>query len=225
MFFAPAFVTLSALATFAFALTGPKVLVPAKDQWWVAKSSNVLTWDCHNTQAIQFGVYIKNKDPNVLSGPLGIIARLENTVCSKEIDLQQVKLNVGPGYTILITNVVNQTDVLSQSEEFEIKPLGSPYPTPPASSTGGSIPPSSSNLFPSALASDAGTGTGTGVGNIPPGLSYVLPPALVTGTGTGTGTSANSQNTGIGSNGASSCKSSLGYSFAVVGGLVGLIVA
>ncbi|KAG7086827.1 hypothetical protein E1B28_002748 [Marasmius oreades] len=180
MFFAPAFVTLSTLTTLAFAATGPPITVPAKDQWWVAQSSNVLTWDCHNSQATQFGVYVTNKDPKVFSGALGIIAILQNDVCSKEITLQQVNLNAGTGYTILFTDPVNQTNILSQSDEFEIKPLGSPYPTPPGSSTG-------------------------------------------SGTGTGTGTSANSQSTG--KNGASSYKSSLGYSFAAVGALVGLIAA
>ncbi|KAL0569188.1 hypothetical protein V5O48_012786 [Marasmius crinis-equi] len=150
MYFAPALVTLSTLFTAASALTGPKILVPSKDNWWVAKSSNVLTWDCNNSQAMNFTVIIKNADPstNLNNGGIAFIAQQENSQCSKEITQNQSNQAAAKGYTIVFANPLNNSDIYSTSEEFEIKPLGSSYPT----------------STPSASPSSTGSGTGTAAG-------------------------------------------------------------
>jgi hypothetical protein len=43
-------------------------------------------------------------------------------------------LNVGTGYTIRFINPVNISDIYAESEQFEVKPKGSPYPTIPTPS-------------------------------------------------------------------------------------------
>ncbi|KAJ8073361.1 hypothetical protein AAF712_011374 [Marasmius tenuissimus] len=183
MHFAPAFVTLSTLVTYAAAAAsgvGPKITVPSKDNWWVAKSSNVLTWDCNNSQRNNFTVIITNPNPatKLNNGGLAFIATQENSQCTKEITQLQSSQEAATGYKILFANPLNNSDVYSESEEFEIKPLGSAYPS---SSSAGSTP-----------------------------------------TGSTSGQAA--QSTG-GGNGAASYKASLGYGFAAVGALVGLLAA
>ncbi|KAF9255759.1 hypothetical protein L218DRAFT_950517 [Marasmius fiardii PR-910] len=168
MFFAPAFVTLSALVTFASALTGPKIILPTADKWWVAQSTNVLTWDCKNSQATQFGVYISNKDPKVLQGNLAIFAQLDNTVCSKEVTQLQVTQPAATGYTLLFTNIVNQTDVYSQSDEFEIKPLGSAYPQT------SSVAPSGTGTAAGSSSSGGSSGGNNGASSHKSSLGYGL---------------------------------------------------
>ncbi|KAK1231073.1 hypothetical protein PQX77_005820 [Marasmius sp. AFHP31] len=182
MHFAPAFLTLSTLATYAAAAAsgvGPKILVPNKDNWWVAKSSNVLTWDCNNSQRNNFTVIITNANPatKLNNGGLAIIATQENSQCSKEMTQLQSSQEAATGYKLLFANPLNNTDVYSESDEFEIKPLGSAYP--------------------SSTASQGPTGSTSGQA---------------------------AQSTG-GGNGAASYKASLGYGFAAVGALVGLLAA
>ncbi|KAF5383180.1 hypothetical protein D9615_004898 [Tricholomella constricta] len=119
-----------------------KILSPGADVWWVAKSLNTLTWTCKDPAALQtFTVLVANKDQKVLTAPIAIIGVQNNFDCSKTITQDQISAPPGTGYTILFANTLNQTDVFAKSEEFEIKPLGSAYPTStPGINTGGPSP-------------------------------------------------------------------------------------
>lgn len=124
-------------ATFAAAQNLFSISVPSSTNWWVGKSSNVMTWDCTNSQAVAVGnftVLISNVNQNVLAGDLAFIAIQQNSQCSVAIGSGQVNQSPATGYTLLFANPFNSSDVYTTSEEFEIKPLGSLYPSQVSSS-------------------------------------------------------------------------------------------
>jgi len=159
------------LATASFALAGLATLAqgfsvtsPNANTWWVAKSLNVLNWDCKATDApATFTVLIANKDPKVLVAPLAIIGIENNFDCSKEISQDQSNQAAGTGYTILLADPLNNTHVYATSDEFEIKPLGSTYPSQASPSAGGSN-----------AASGSGSATGTSSGAKPTNSNSAL---------------------------------------------------
>jgi len=56
---------------------------PTSKLWWVAKSTNVMAWDCQSPQAIvinNFTVLISNINPAIFLGPLAIIAIQDNSM-------------------------------------------------------------------------------------------------------------------------------------------------
>lgn len=137
------FARLSLLAlatTLISAVAGLKIVAPGGSSlWWVAKSDNNLVWDCSDKTYDSFNVVIANPNTNVLTAPLTILATLPNYVCSKLIPGAQITVPAATNYTILLTNILNTTDVYATSEPFEIKPLGSSYPDSTATpSPGGS---------------------------------------------------------------------------------------
>lgn len=147
---------LASLATFA---QGFSVTAPNADTWWVAKSVNVLKWDCKAPDAPQqFTVIIANKDPKILVAPLPIISIVQNYDCSKEITQDQSNQPAGTGYTIQLADILNGTHVYATSDEFEIKPLGSTYPSQASPAPGGGS---------SASGSGSPSGTGTSSGSKP----------------------------------------------------------
>jgi len=116
----------SVLALASFASAQSVITAPAPDIWWVAKSNNVLEWDCKNFGYDKFTVMI-HREP--MPSPLAVIAIQDNTQCSLLVTSNQFNVEPGTGYRILFGNIVNNTDVYTTSEEFEVKPLGSLYPT------------------------------------------------------------------------------------------------
>ncbi|KAG6907566.1 hypothetical protein DXG01_008403 [Tephrocybe rancida] len=124
----PRLTLLVALA--ASAVANFRISAPSADVWWVAKSVNTLTWDCKDPAAEPtFTVLIANKDPKFLIAPFALIAIQDNLECSKTIQEDQSPLPPGKGYTIQFANPLNQSDVYTTSQKFEIKPFGSLYPT------------------------------------------------------------------------------------------------
>jgi hypothetical protein len=124
--------------------------------WWVGKSENRFDWTCNdNPTHPTFTVLIANKDPTILVSPIAIIAQQPNADCSKTVTNQQFNFDQPPaqGYTVLFANVLNSSDVFATSQEFEIKPLGSLYPSQIASS---------SSAAAAASASTAGSTSGSG---------------------------------------------------------------
>jgi len=147
------------LATFT-AATDLQISNPSASNWWVAKSTNVMVWDCTNTSFSSFTVLINNTNPSLLLGPLAFIAIQQNYQCSVTVSQDQVDQPPGPGYTLLFADSLNNTNVYVSSEQFEIKPLGSLYPSQVSSS--------------SSVASGTGTGTGTAASSSPSSKSGAL---------------------------------------------------
>jgi len=118
---------------------------PSSSIWWVAKSLNQINWTCNTSPYQNFTVLIDNSNPSILTAAIAVIAIQQNYDCSITITQDQANQPVGTGWTVVFANPLNNTDVYATSEEFEIKALGSAYPsqsTPSAgaSSTGSSSP-------------------------------------------------------------------------------------
>ncbi|TFK87513.1 hypothetical protein K466DRAFT_586326 [Polyporus arcularius HHB13444] len=143
--------TLVALASGAAAQL--EVIAPGgPNLWWIAESDNVVTWTCKTSPYTNFTVSIANKDVKVLTSPLPFISQQNNFDCSKLITKDQVNMAPATGYTIQLSNPFNLTDIYAESQEFEIKALGAPYPASSATPT----------LGGSATGSGAGSASATG---------------------------------------------------------------
>lgn len=157
-----ALVVLASLSSFVKA--DLEITSPTSSIWWVAKSQNVLSWTCDNTTITEFTVLVNNTDPTIAVAPLAIIAIQQNFDCSIIITQDQADQPAGTGWTILLANPVNNTDVYATSQPFEIKPLGSLYPsqvTPTANaSTASSTGSGGASKPTSAAASTKGLGWG-----------------------------------------------------------------
>ncbi|GJE86621.1 hypothetical protein PsYK624_027010 [Phanerochaete sordida] len=187
--------TLAALASTAAAdLT---ILAPGgPNLWWVANSINTIAWTCHeNTEFLNFTVLVGNTNQAVLVQPQPIIAIENNFDCSKSITTQQEIFAAGDGYFIQLANPLNNTQVYAQSQNFEIKPLGSAYPATSAT--------------PTESASSTGSSTGSGSGS-------------PTASGSGSGAAAQTSQP---SSGSSSSTASLVSVFAAAAGALGLLFA
>ncbi|PSR72739.1 hypothetical protein PHLCEN_2v11434 [Hermanssonia centrifuga] len=98
----------------------------------VAQSANTIVWTCADSPFQSFTILIANSAISPV--PEAIIASENNFDCSQTTTAaQQLNFPVGTGYTIQFANPLNNTDVYAESQQFEIKPLGSPFP--PASAT------------------------------------------------------------------------------------------
>jgi len=132
----------TAAAFFGYALaqgTPLQITAPNSNTWWVAKSNNVLAWNCKDAPTpAQFTVLIANKNVNVLTAPIAIIGIEDNFQCSQLITQDQSAQPAALGYTIILADTLNNTHIYATSQEFEIKALGSAYPA--TSTSGGASP-------------------------------------------------------------------------------------
>ncbi|KAG1732982.1 hypothetical protein EDB19DRAFT_1639994, partial [Suillus lakei] len=143
---------------------------PGTNDWWVASSLNTISWTCNTSPFMNFSILLTNSNPAVLPAHLVIIAIEENYDCSTTITQQQSAQPATTGYTIQFANTLNSTDIYTQSEPFEIKALGAPYPT--ATGSAGSISTSTSSA---AQATQTG---GALAEYVPVGMSMVAALAL-----------------------------------------------
>jgi len=118
---------------------------PSSDIWWVAKSQNVIAWTCHDTSIVDFTVLVNNSDPKLAVSPLAVIAIQQNFDCSITITQDQANQPAGTGWTILFADPLNNTNVYATSQPFEIKPLGSAYPSQAITSGNGTAGPSATD--------------------------------------------------------------------------------
>jgi len=145
------------LATFAAAQNSFQIIQPSSSIWWVAKSTNDMSWDCKSPQAlaaIQFTVLINHTS---FAAALAIIAIQLNSDCSITVSQDKANQPPGTGYTVLLANPLNNTDVYATSEPFEIKPLGSLYPSQVSSSASAVSGSATASSSASASSSNAAT--------------------------------------------------------------------
>jgi len=151
------------LASFGGVAAGLQVTRPSSSIWWVAKSFNEIAWTCKDSAYASFTILINNSDPKILTAPIAVIAIQNNYDCSITITQDQANQPVGTGWTVVLANPLNNTDVYATSEPFEIKALGSAYPSQVSSSAGGASGTSTGSASASthtsgALSMDAGFG-------------------------------------------------------------------
>ncbi|KAG2151161.1 uncharacterized protein EDB93DRAFT_1139496 [Suillus bovinus] len=150
------------------------VTSPGTNDWWVASSTNTLAWTCSTSPYLNFTILLANPNSQILPAPLAIIAVQENFDCSKTITQQQSAQPAGTGYVVQLANTLNSTDVYAQSQPFEIKALGSSYPT--TTTSAGST--STGTASGSAGAAESTKTGGAFAEYVPVGMSMVAALAL-----------------------------------------------
>ncbi|KAG1729515.1 uncharacterized protein EDB91DRAFT_1227968 [Suillus paluster] len=152
------------------------IISPGASDWWVASSQNTLSWTCSTSPYMNFTILVANPNTAILASPLAIIAVQENYDCSKTITQQQSAQPAGTGYILQFANTLNETDIYAQSEPFEIKALGSSYPTT-TSGVGGTATGTATGSSSSTTSTSTKTG-GTLAQYIPVGMSMAAALAL-----------------------------------------------
>ena len=142
------------LAAAASAVSAFDITKPNPDEWWVAKSTNVLEWQCKTeTTNPQYTVLIGNPNVPAYERPIASIAIINDYDCSLSIANTQADFPPATGYYIQLADPFNNTHVFATSQPFEIKPLGSLYasqenagkPSNASGSAGGANPTSGSS--------------------------------------------------------------------------------
>jgi len=147
----------STLLLAASAVAQLTITQPSSALWWVNAEQDTMSWTCNtNTQYPSFTVMVQH--PTLEPIPLAIIAIQNNYDCSHLLTPQ---LTAGTGWTVLFANPLNNTDVYTTSQPFEVKAAGSAYPTnvttnAPATATG-----TSSGAHPSGTSGSSGSGSGS----------------------------------------------------------------
>jgi len=156
----PSRLTLAVVAALlSGASAGLQVIVPGGDSlWWVDQSDNNLIWNCNESGVTAFNVLLYNPNINLLPSALPIVGNLNNYVCMKDISKDLFSLTAGTGYVIQLTDILNDTNIYTQSQPFELKALGSPYPDASATPTGSG-----------SGSSSTGSSSGTSSGSTPSG--------------------------------------------------------
>ncbi|KAJ7096595.1 hypothetical protein B0H15DRAFT_798048 [Mycena belliarum] len=113
---------------------GLKILAPGgPNLWWLQGQPNNLVWTCAASTFKQFSVYLNNSDVSLITAITAIISVEDNFNCNQGIGNNLVTAPVGTGYTIVLTDITNITNIYAVSDPFDIKPLSTGYP--PASAT------------------------------------------------------------------------------------------
>ncbi|KAJ7624906.1 hypothetical protein FB45DRAFT_924505 [Roridomyces roridus] len=135
---AVALTSLVGSASADFSAHGLKILVPGGDNlWWLQGQPNNLIWTCGeaDSTAAQFTVWINNTNVALETAITPLIAVEQNFNCAQGIGANLQTQPVGTGYTIVLTNINNASDIFAVSDPFEIKPLASGYPLAAATPT------------------------------------------------------------------------------------------
>ncbi|KAI0293957.1 hypothetical protein BC826DRAFT_360626 [Russula brevipes] len=153
--FSPRLAALAAISTLVGSVTAAfQIYDPGPSAWWVASSDNLLKWTCNDSApALQYTVLLNNTNASILTAPLPIRASLANSDCSETIRRDEFSFPIADGYTILFANSSDQRDILATSQPFEIKSLGSAYPS--------SATPSNSTPTSTTVTGSSSTGTPT----------------------------------------------------------------
>ncbi|KAJ7207245.1 hypothetical protein GGX14DRAFT_636801 [Mycena pura] len=162
-------------ASAAISNGGLKILAPGGDNlWWLVGMGNNIVWTCGESTFSQFTVSINNSDISLLTDIQAIISQEQNFNCDQLVTPNDVNVPVGDGYTIVLADPLNGTNVYAVSDPFSVKPVSVGYP--PASAT-------PSDPGAATIAKPTGSGSGSVVG--------------ATGAATGSGSAA-PQKTGAG---------------------------
>jgi hypothetical protein len=157
-----------------------QVTSPSSTIWWVAKSTNVIAWTCQNTTIQDFTILVSNSNSAVLAAPMAVIAIQQNYDCSIVISQDQANQPAGTGWTVLLADPLNNTNVYATSQPFEIKALGSAYPSQAptgnvtASNTASGSSPSSTTKSASGATSDKVISFGIAGASVMGAISFLL---------------------------------------------------
>ncbi|KAJ7194498.1 hypothetical protein B0H12DRAFT_1170528 [Mycena haematopus] len=145
---------------------GLSLLVPGgPNLWWLAAQPNNIIWTCGESTFTDFTVWINNSDTTLISAITPLIAIEQNFNCALLVTADLVTMPIGTGYTIVMTDPSNATNVYATSAPFEIKALTAGYPassaTPVDQASATVSKGSASNVGVSQTGSPSGTGSGS----------------------------------------------------------------
>ncbi|KAJ7735409.1 hypothetical protein DFH07DRAFT_843769 [Mycena maculata] len=121
-------------ASAAVSNDGLTIFAPGGDNlWWIVDADNTLIWSCAESTVTQFTVWINNSDTSLLSAITQLLSVEPNYDCSQTISANVNTAPVGTGYTIVLTDITNNSNIYAATDPFEIKALSAGYP--PASNT------------------------------------------------------------------------------------------
>jgi len=158
---------------------------PSAAVWWVAKSENTLSWNCHDpsiSSHTTFTVLVTNQNATILDAPLAFISPQANADCSKVVGQNQLSAPAAPGYTILFADPLNETNIFATSDVFEIKPLGVTYPTFTPGLSSSSPSPTSGGANSASSSSAPSKGNGAASSHSVKGAGIVVIVAAAIGT-------------------------------------------
>ncbi|KDQ14525.1 hypothetical protein BOTBODRAFT_66118 [Botryobasidium botryosum FD-172 SS1] len=145
---------LAASAQAAITITGPST-----SNYWVANSSNKITWTYANGDPTPVSIIVTNPDSTLLYGPFSIAEFVSTS--DQSFTVTNVTLKAGSPYVVTFVNSTNPTQVYATGQNFEVKPAGTaPAPTASSGSGSGGAGGSGSGGTGSG-ASQTGSGTGT----------------------------------------------------------------
>ncbi|KAF8339692.1 uncharacterized protein EI90DRAFT_2270477 [Cantharellus anzutake] len=161
-------------------LASVNITFPNSNVWWVANSLNLLQWTCQDPAAPKtYTVVVFGQGS--LAGGLPIISTLvPNYDCS--INIPPISdLVAGTGYQVALTNTLNRSDIFAESQPFEIKAEGSPYPPQPSNTaaTYTSTATSAGNATSTSSPASSTSKAGSALAISPAPLSFSAAVALV----------------------------------------------
>jgi len=172
-----------ALAGAAFASVsngGLSILVPGgPNLWWLAGQQNNLIWTCGQSTFTTFEIWINNSDVTLLTAITPLLSIEQNFNCEQGISPDLIAaVPVGTGYTIVLADPANSTNVYAVSDQFEVKPLASGYPASSATPTQATQTVSKGTA--SNVISQTGSSSGSGSAPAKTGGALSLRPAALT---------------------------------------------
>ncbi|VDC00440.1 unnamed protein product [Peniophora sp. CBMAI 1063] len=141
------FAALALLPASALAIT---INGPSASQYWVANSSNTISWSFSSGDPAQVDVILTNSNNQTLNGDFSI-ARFLNT-SAESFTVTNVTIRSGDNYQVVFINPTNASQVYANSSDFSVKPAGT---TPAATSSAASS--SASSTSPASSGSSSGS--------------------------------------------------------------------
>jgi len=107
---------------------------PSASAYWVQNVSNLISWTYTQGDRSSVDIIVTNSDNATLNGAFSIARAVP--VSQESFTVTDVTLRVGTGYQVVFVDPTNQTQVLAQSSDFEVKAAGTtPAPTTTPSSS------------------------------------------------------------------------------------------
>jgi len=171
----------AALVTAKGSLAAVSINFPSASTWWVADSTNLLSWTCRVPGApSQYNVVVYG--PGALAVGLVILGPVPDVDCSI-ITPANGDLTAGSNYQVALVDSANATDIVAKSDVFTIKPEGSPYAPEPSNNATTILPTSTGGSSSTTASSSSPTSSKTGknaASALSPGhLSFSAAVALV----------------------------------------------
>ncbi|KIP06635.1 hypothetical protein PHLGIDRAFT_106712 [Phlebiopsis gigantea 11061_1 CR5-6] len=135
-----------ALAALPTAFGAINILGPSPSSYWVANTSNVISWTFAAGDPSPVNIIVVNSDNATLNGPFFIANSVD--LSNSSFTVTNVTLKTGSNYQVEFVSPQNTSNVLAQSQAFSVMP-------------GGTAPAPTSSVAPSPTGSSSASSTGS----------------------------------------------------------------